>query len=124
VLEQTGVSITNKRLLRVMADPGQKLDFDEMRIRFDPDFVEQQRKKAPRNSDRSDRHVVAVKGGVDGVAVDDPRDPCSSVDRAADMGRSAVAVPSMGRRRPTSRRVRPERRPARLRASHAPAMRS
>ncbi len=96
MLEQTGVSTTNKRLLRVMADPGQRLDSDEMRIRFDPDFVEQQRKKAPRNSDRSDRHVVAVKGGVDGVAVDDPRDPCSSVDRAADMGRSAVAVPSMG----------------------------
>jgi trimethylamine:corrinoid methyltransferase-like protein len=49
VLEQTGVSTTNKKLLRVMADHGQKVDFDEMRIRFDPDFVEQQRKKAPRN---------------------------------------------------------------------------
>jgi len=49
VLEQTGVSTTNKRLLQVMADHGQKVDFDEMRIRFDPDFVEQQRKKAPRN---------------------------------------------------------------------------
>lgn len=49
VLEQTGVSTTNTRLLQVMADHGQKVDFDEMRIRFDPDFVEQQRKKAPRN---------------------------------------------------------------------------
>ena len=47
VLEQTGVSTTNKRLLQVMADHGQKVDFDEMRIRFDPDFVEQQRRKAP-----------------------------------------------------------------------------
>src|SRR4029078_8755100 len=49
VLEQTGVSTTNKRLLQGIADHGQKVDFDEMRTRFDPDFVEQQRKKAPRN---------------------------------------------------------------------------
>lgn len=49
VLERTGVSTTNKKLLQVMADHGQKVDFDEMRIRFDPNFVEEQRKKAPRN---------------------------------------------------------------------------
>jgi len=48
VLEHTGVSTTNKRLLQVMADHGQRVDFDEMRIRFDPAFVEQQRAKAPR----------------------------------------------------------------------------
>ena len=46
VLERTGVSTTNKRLLQVMADHGQQVDFDEMRIRFDPAFVEQ-RAKAP-----------------------------------------------------------------------------
>jgi trimethylamine--corrinoid protein Co-methyltransferase len=48
ILERTGVSTTNKRLLNVMADHGQQVDFDEMRIRFDPNFVEQQRAKAPR----------------------------------------------------------------------------
>src|ERR1044072_2221060 len=49
VLEQTGVSTTNKRLLQVMADHGQNVDFGGMRIRVARDFVEQQRKKAPRN---------------------------------------------------------------------------
>ena len=47
VLEQTGVSTTNDRLLRVMADHGQNVDFEERRIRFDPAFVEQQRALAP-----------------------------------------------------------------------------
>lgn len=48
VLEHTGVSTTNERLLRVMADHGQQVDFEDRRIRFDPGFVEEKRKLAPR----------------------------------------------------------------------------
>lgn len=48
VLERTGVSTTNERLLRVMADHGQNVDFEAKRIRFDPAFVEEKRALAPR----------------------------------------------------------------------------
>ena len=48
VLERVGVSTTNDRLLKVMADHGQRVDFDERRIRFDPAFVEEKRALAPR----------------------------------------------------------------------------
>jgi trimethylamine--corrinoid protein Co-methyltransferase len=48
VLDRVGVSTTNDRLLKVMAEHGQRVDFDEKRIRFDPDFVEEKRKLAPR----------------------------------------------------------------------------
>ncbi len=48
VLDRVGVSTTNDRLLKVMADHGQRVDFDERRIRFDPAFVEEKRALAPR----------------------------------------------------------------------------
>ena len=47
VLERTGVSTTNEDLLRLMADHGQRVDFEDRRIRFDPAFVEAQRSLAP-----------------------------------------------------------------------------
>ena len=48
VLERTGVSTTNEMLLKVMADHGQQVDFENQRIRFSPDFVEEKRALAPR----------------------------------------------------------------------------
>jgi trimethylamine--corrinoid protein Co-methyltransferase len=48
VLQRVGVSTTNPRLLQVMADHGQQVDFAAQRIRFDPVFVERQRALAPR----------------------------------------------------------------------------
>ncbi|MGZ4150005.1 MAG: trimethylamine methyltransferase family protein, partial [Actinomycetota bacterium] len=47
VLDRVGVSTTNDRLLKVMADEGQRVDFDAKRIRFDPAFVEEKRALAP-----------------------------------------------------------------------------
>ena len=48
VLERTGVSTTNEGLLKVMADHGQQVDFENQRIRLAPDFVEEKRALAPR----------------------------------------------------------------------------
>ncbi|MEX0991478.1 MAG: trimethylamine methyltransferase family protein [Actinomycetota bacterium] len=42
VLQRIGVSTTNDRTLKIMAEQGQDVDFEERRIRFDPAFVEQQ----------------------------------------------------------------------------------
>ncbi|MGE5226233.1 MAG: trimethylamine methyltransferase family protein [Planctomycetaceae bacterium] len=47
VLDRVGVSTTNDRLLKVMADHGQRVDFEAKRIRFDPAFVEERRALAP-----------------------------------------------------------------------------
>jgi trimethylamine--corrinoid protein Co-methyltransferase len=47
VLERVGVSTTNERLLKIMADHGQQVDFEQQRIRFDPAFVEEKRTLAP-----------------------------------------------------------------------------
>jgi trimethylamine--corrinoid protein Co-methyltransferase len=47
VLDRAGVSTTNERLLKVMADHGQRVDFEAKRIRFDPAFVEERRALAP-----------------------------------------------------------------------------
>ena len=49
VLERVGVTTTNQHLLEIMAEHGQRVDMEGMRIRFDPDFVEEKRKLAPRS---------------------------------------------------------------------------
>ena len=49
VLERVGVSTSNDNLLKVMADEGQKVDFENSRIYFDPDFVMAKVALAPRN---------------------------------------------------------------------------
>jgi trimethylamine--corrinoid protein Co-methyltransferase len=48
ILERTGVSTTSDRLLELMADNGQQVDFKARRIRLSPDFVESKRALAPR----------------------------------------------------------------------------
>jgi trimethylamine--corrinoid protein Co-methyltransferase len=41
VLERAGVSTTNERVLRLLAEHGQDVDLDAKRVRFDPVFVEE-----------------------------------------------------------------------------------
>lgn len=40
-LETVGVTTSNERLLKIMAEHGQNVDFENKRIRFDPAFVEE-----------------------------------------------------------------------------------
>lgn len=47
VLQRVGFSTTNERLLKLMADLGQEVDFDARRIRLDPGFVMDAVKLAP-----------------------------------------------------------------------------
>ena len=39
VLERVGITTSDAKVLRVMADSGQKVDFENSRVRFDPAFV-------------------------------------------------------------------------------------
>lgn len=48
ILERTGVETTSDRLLKLMADHGQAVDFENRRIRLSPGFVESKRALAPR----------------------------------------------------------------------------
>lgn len=48
ILERTGVATTSDRLLKLMAEHEQDVDFETRRIRFAPDFVEAKRALAPR----------------------------------------------------------------------------
>ena len=50
------MSTTSDRLLKLMADLGQNVDFQDRRIRFAPDFVEAKRALAPRNFTLAGRH--------------------------------------------------------------------
>ena len=56
ILERTGVATTSDRLLRLMADHGQDVDFEQRRIRFAPEFVEGRRTFAPRHFTLAGRH--------------------------------------------------------------------
>lgn len=47
-LETVGVTTTNERLLKTMAEHGQNVDFENKRIRFDPAFVEEKVALVPR----------------------------------------------------------------------------
>jgi len=48
ILERAGISTNSKRLMEIMADNGQKVDFDKERIYFDPQYVEEMVALAPR----------------------------------------------------------------------------
>ena len=48
ILERTGIATTSERLLKLMAEHDQQVDFEQQRIRFDPAFVESRRALAPR----------------------------------------------------------------------------
>jgi len=48
ILERVGISTNSKRLMEIMADHGQKVDFDKERIYFDPQYVEKMISLAPR----------------------------------------------------------------------------
>ena len=41
VLERAGVSTTNERVLKLLAEHGQDVDLEARRVRFDPAFVEE-----------------------------------------------------------------------------------
>ena len=47
VLERTGVKMTSKTWLQHMADAGCRVDFDEERVWFAPEFVEEKVRLAP-----------------------------------------------------------------------------
>src|SRR5262245_37015037 len=47
ILERAGISTNSDRLLKIMADNGQRVDFDKNRIFFDPQYVEQMVALAP-----------------------------------------------------------------------------
>jgi len=47
ILERTGIGTTSDKLLKLMADHGQDVDFEHRRIRFTPEFVEAKRVLAP-----------------------------------------------------------------------------
>lgn len=49
ILERVGISTNSERLLKIMADNGQRVDFDKERIYFDPQYVEKMVALAPRN---------------------------------------------------------------------------
>jgi trimethylamine--corrinoid protein Co-methyltransferase len=49
ILERTGFESTSERLLKLMADHGQPVDFDRRRVRLAPDFVEASRARVPRS---------------------------------------------------------------------------
>ena len=48
ILERAGISTNSDRLMKIMADNGQKVDFDKGRIYFDPQYVEDMVALAPR----------------------------------------------------------------------------
>jgi trimethylamine--corrinoid protein Co-methyltransferase len=65
ILERTGVGTTSDKLLKLMADHGQDVDFEDRRIRFAPDFVEGKRAQAPRHFTLAGRHAdrdLAIDG--------------------------------------------------------------
>lgn len=47
ILQRTGIATTSDKLLKLMGDHGQDVDFPNRRIRFAPDFVEGKRALAP-----------------------------------------------------------------------------
>jgi trimethylamine--corrinoid protein Co-methyltransferase len=47
ILERAGISTNSKRLMQIMADHGQRVDFDKERIYFDPQYVEEMIALAP-----------------------------------------------------------------------------
>jgi trimethylamine--corrinoid protein Co-methyltransferase len=56
ILQRTGVGTSSDMLLKLMADHGQSVDFRDKRVRFDPTFVEEKRKLAPRTFTLAGRH--------------------------------------------------------------------
>lgn len=48
ILERTGISTNSDKLMKIMADNGQKVDFERKRIFFDPDYVMKMVALAPR----------------------------------------------------------------------------
>ncbi|MCJ7832270.1 MAG: trimethylamine methyltransferase family protein, partial [Actinobacteria bacterium] len=48
ILERAGISTNSKRLMEIMADNGQRVDFEKERIYFDPQYVEKMIDLAPR----------------------------------------------------------------------------
>ena len=48
ILRRVGVGTSSDKLLKLMADHGQDVDFEDKRIRFTPEFVEEKRALAPR----------------------------------------------------------------------------
>lgn len=49
ILRRVGIGTSSDKLLKLMADHGQDVDFQEKRIRFSPEFVEEKRALAPRS---------------------------------------------------------------------------
>ncbi len=56
ILQRTGIATSSAKLLELMADHGQDVDFENERIRFAPDFVEEKRALAPRHFTLAGRH--------------------------------------------------------------------
>lgn len=109
ILERTGVLTTSDRLLRLMADHGQDVDFEHRRIRFAPDFVESRRALAPRYFTLAGRHPdrdLAIDGehaylSPDGCApqIIDLETGMRRASTKADLGaltRLADALPEIG----------------------------
>jgi trimethylamine---corrinoid protein Co-methyltransferase len=109
ILDRTGVATTSDRLLELMADHGQRVDFERRRIRFAPNFVEAKRALAPRHftlaGRRRDRDL-ALDGAhaylsPDGSApqIIDLRTGTRRASTKADLGamtRLADALPEIG----------------------------
>jgi len=65
ILQRTGIATNSHKLLELMAGHGQDVDFQNKRIRFAPEFVEEKRALAPRNftlAGRSPDRDLAIDG--------------------------------------------------------------
>lgn len=109
ILQRTGIATNSDALLRLMADHGQSVDFEDRRIRFDPGFVEGRRALAPRTFTLAGRHPgrdLPIDGAhgylsPDGCAPQtiDPDTDRRRASMKADLGgitRLADALPEIG----------------------------
>src|SRR3972149_1382525 len=56
ILQRTGIATSSAKLLELMADHGQDVDFEHERIRLAPGFVEENRALPPRHFTLAGRH--------------------------------------------------------------------
>ena len=109
VLERVGCTTSNDMLLKVMADAGQKVDFEEKRFYLDPQYVEKMVAQIPRTftmGARNPENALNVTGEYSWVSTDgcpaqiidlDTKDRrYSNKQDMSDVAKIADALPQVG----------------------------
>jgi trimethylamine---corrinoid protein Co-methyltransferase len=109
ILSRVGVTTSNERLLKAMADHSQRVDIDAKRIRFDPSFVEERLAMATRHYTLAardpacdlpldgKRSYLSTDGcPADVIDLESGRRRASTKQDIADISRVADALPQIG----------------------------